>query len=409
MTGSAAGVAGYTRVLRTPGVPLWAFVLVCQRLPVTMAPLALVYLGHEITGSFAAGALLAGGHALAEALFAPWLGRRFDLRPANREAFLVLAAEAVLYVGLFMFGSHLPFPVVVVLAALGGGVAAGAHGGLRSLLQRLVPVSSRQAALSFEEAISAIIWSVGPMLVAGLIVVGTPSWPTLALGVAAVLGAVAALGLPAVTHDRRGTSGTKGVIRKIWPSITQDAATMFTLGSATVALPALLTDMGASEALPGFILGTAAAAGVAGGLIYGLRRWPAQRIHASALVIVYCFVTATLALVPEWYLVAAIFVFAGLIEVPTLVSRALLVQEDLGESQWAFGFSAVYSGDGIGYGLAGILVAALLSSVGPAFAIGVCALAAGLLSAAAATYDIVRARRVAPGGSRSRPDVGSGV
>ncbi|GHD37251.1 MFS transporter [Nocardiopsis kunsanensis] len=392
-TGSAAGVAGYTQVLRTPGVPLWAFVMVCQRLPVAMAPLALVYLGYEITGSFAAGALLAGGHALAEALFAPWLGRRFDLRPANREAFLVLAAEAVLYVGLFAFGSLLPFPVVVVLAALGGGVAAGAHGGLRSLLQRLVPVSSRQAAFSFEETTSAVIWSVGPMLVAGLIVVGTPSWPTLALGVAAALGAVAALGLPSAAQGHSGAHGTKGVLRKIWPSITQDAAAMFTLGSASVALPALLTGMGASEALPGVILGMAAAAGVAGGLVYGLRRWPAQRLHASILVVLYCFVTATLALVPEWYLVAAIFVFAGLIEVPTLVSRAILVQEDLDESQWAFGFSAVYSGDGIGYGLAGILVAALLTSMGPAFAIGVCALAAGVLSSAAAAYDLFRARR----------------
>ncbi|WP_327085976.1 hypothetical protein OIE66_27000 [Nonomuraea sp. NBC_01738] len=41
----------YSRVLRSPGIGVWFAVLVCQRFPVAMAPLALVFLGHEATGS----------------------------------------------------------------------------------------------------------------------------------------------------------------------------------------------------------------------------------------------------------------------------------------------------------------------------------------------------------------------
>ncbi|RCV52886.1 hypothetical protein DEF24_21315 [Marinitenerispora sediminis] len=400
---AVGGVRSYLAVLRTPGLPVWTLVLLCQRLPVAMAPLALVYLGREVTGSFAAGALLAGGHALAEAACASWLGRRFDRRPAGREAFLVLGAEAAICLALAAFAHVLPFPVIVALAALGGGVAAGANGGLRSLLQHLVPPGARPAAFGFEETASATMWAAAPALVAALVVLGSGTWPTAAMGAAAAVGAIAALGLASAPPAEPPAPGPAraGALGRIWPSLTLDGLAMFTLGAASTSLPSLLTGLGAGESAPGLVLSAASVAGVVGGFCYGLRRWPAQRLHSGALLVCYCAVTACLALAPGWPAVAALFVVAGLVQTPTLVSRAMVVQGQLPESRWAFGFSSLYAAKGLGYGASGVLVAALLTSIGPGPAVGVCALAAALVGLAAVCCDLALGRRPAP-----RPDTG---
>jgi hypothetical protein len=40
------GLRTYRAVVRTSGMRAWTIVVVCQRLPIAMSPLALVYLGH---------------------------------------------------------------------------------------------------------------------------------------------------------------------------------------------------------------------------------------------------------------------------------------------------------------------------------------------------------------------------
>ncbi|QVJ00757.1 hypothetical protein KGD82_19895 [Nocardiopsis eucommiae] len=190
------GLAGYVSVLRTPGLTVWAMVLVLQRVPVAMAPLALVYLGYAVTGSFLVGGLLVSAHALAEAAAAGWMGRRFDRRPPRGETALVLGAEGVFFLFLFVFAHQLSVPLLVLLAALGGAVSAGTYGGLRSLLQRMVPAHTRPAALGLEETVSATIWAASPALVGVLVAAGAGTWPVGAMAVASFLGGLAALGLP---------------------------------------------------------------------------------------------------------------------------------------------------------------------------------------------------------------------
>jgi len=73
-----SGLRGYLRVAKTPGMPAWTAVVICQRLPVAMSPLALVYLGKVAANSYSIGAVLAGANALAEAAAAGVMGRRFD-------------------------------------------------------------------------------------------------------------------------------------------------------------------------------------------------------------------------------------------------------------------------------------------------------------------------------------------
>jgi hypothetical protein len=98
----------YRAVIRTRGMRAWTVVVLCQRLPIAMSPLALVYLGHLAGSSYAVGALLAAVFAAAEAVAAGVMGRRFDRRSARSEIRLVLGVQAALLLALA--GSVLLWP-----------------------------------------------------------------------------------------------------------------------------------------------------------------------------------------------------------------------------------------------------------------------------------------------------------
>nr|WP_143173242.1 MFS transporter [Nocardiopsis flavescens] len=382
-----------------------------------MAPLALVYLGYAVTGSFLVGGLLVSAHALAEAAAAGWMGRRFDRRPARRETALVLGAEGVFFLLLFAFAHHLSLPLMILLAVLGGAVSAGTYGGLRSLLQHMVPGHSRPAALGLEETASATVWAASPALAGVLIAVGSGTWPVGAMALASFLGGLTALALPhrspLPAPDRAGAGRRRrsgGLLRLFWPSLAQDGAAVFTLGAAAVCLPALLMDTGTGAALPGLILGAASAAGVVGGLAYGSRRWPRQRAHATGLLLLYCTLVGGVGgvgLLNEAYLAGALFIAAGVVQVPALMSRALVVQGQVPRRDWGFAFSALYAAKGIGHGAAGLTAGAAIAAVGPAWAVIACAAVALAVALSAGISDLLRNRRTAgsdtppgPGGSR---------
>jgi len=65
---------------------------------------------------------------------------------------------------------------------------------------------------------------------------------------------------------------------------------------------------------------------------------------------------------------------------PALTARGAGLQQLLPESQWSTGFSNLYAAGGIGFGLAGLLVAPLLAAVGADVALTACAVLAAVLA-----------------------------
>ncbi|MET7439456.1 MFS transporter, partial [Streptomyces sp. NPDC005568] len=63
----------------------WAVVAVAARLPVAMAPLALVFLVRERPGGYALGAVLAAAYVVGEITGAPLLGTRMRPHSARRQ------------------------------------------------------------------------------------------------------------------------------------------------------------------------------------------------------------------------------------------------------------------------------------------------------------------------------------
>lgn len=363
------GLRAYLRVAKTPGMPAWTTVVICQRLPVAMSPLALVYLGKVAAGSYSVGAVLAGANALAEAATAGVMGRRFDRNSPRDEVQLVLVLQALMLLTLAiptLFDAHsLPIWAMLLLAAGSGGIASGAHGGLRALLVRTVDRSAHHAALSLESTLTTLVWAVGPGIVGLVVLFADQAWPLLVCGVLALCAVFAADALTE-THPPEDTGTARvRVLALSWPAPFQEAAVLVCVGAAYTGLPTLLDKLGTDAGVAGPVLAVFAIAGILGGLIYGSRNWPGSYRHQSTVLVLAIIALVGLAVVmPTTIGVIALFTVSGLVGTPALAARAAGLQELLPERAWAAGFSGLYAAGGVGFGAAGLIVAALLGPAG---------------------------------------------
>jgi hypothetical protein len=366
---------GYREVVRTRGMPAWTLVVVCQRLPIAMSPLALVYLGDLAGSSFAVGALLAGVFAAAEALAAGVMGRRFDRGSARSEIRLVLGVQSVLLLALaiptLVRPDSLPIWLLVLLTAGAGAVASGAHGGLRALLVRTVPSSAHHAALSLESTLTTLLWAIGPAAVGLVALVAGAAWVLVVIAAIAAAGVVAAGAL-----DEPGPSPVDGPVdgtapvevrvwRSSWPAMLQEGAVLVCVGAAFTGLPVLLESVGADAGIAGPVLALFAVAGLIGGLGYGARQWRwSYRSQCTVLVLVVTALLGLAVVMPTAATISAGIVLAGLTGTPALAARAAGLQQLLPERVWAAGFSGLYAAGGVGFGVAGLVVAGLLGPAG---------------------------------------------
>lgn len=368
------GLRTYGAVVRTPGMRAWTLVVVCQRLPIAMSPLALVYLGHAAGSSYAVGALLAASFAAAEAVAAGPMGRRFDRRSARPEIRLVLTVQAALLVGLAAAAlAQAPVWSLLLLSAGAGGVASGAHGGLRALLVRTAEPATHHAALSLESTLTTLLWAVGPAVVGLVTLVAGAGWTVVLVAAIAAAGALAAGTLTDPGPATGAPEAAVRVWRRTWPALLQEGAVMVCVGAAYTGLPGLLESVGTDGEVAGPVLAVFALAGLAGGLAYGSRSWPgAYRTQSTVLVLAVTAVLGLAVVAPTAGLVGALVVLSGLAGTPALTARAAGVQQLLPEHAWAAGFSGLYAAGGVGFGVAGIVVAGLLDGAGVRAALLAC-------------------------------------
>lgn len=156
----------------------WALVAVGARMPVAMAPLALVFLVRERPGGYSLGAALAAAYVIGEIAGAPVLGMRLDPGRARPQLAAGLLAGAAGFAGLGALPGA-PGALLAAFAFLAGAAPAAAPGGLRSLLTSLVPERAVTQALSFESMLTFGVWAVSPAAVTGLALGAGPYLPLL--------------------------------------------------------------------------------------------------------------------------------------------------------------------------------------------------------------------------------------
>ncbi|MBT2440846.1 MFS transporter [Streptomyces sp. ISL-36] len=360
------------RALVTRPVLVWSAVALAARLPVAMAPLALVFLVRERPGGYTLGAVLAAAYVLGEIVAAPVLGIRMNPERARPHLAVGLVVGALGFAGLgFAEGAH---PVLLGLSAfLAGAGPAASPGGLRALLTSLVPEKAVTQALSMESVLTFAIWAAAPALVTGLALGVDPAVPLL-LQAGLMAASVAGLwALPAGWPSQAQEHGEpmRRVLMRVWPVYVMGAGSLTLLALAELILPALLEQRAigigwAGPLLAGFSMGSAV-----GAFVYGLRgSWPG-RLPVQSLVLILGVAggVALMAVLPSAGAIAVALTLAGLLQAPAMLTRNLALRQMLPPSALAAGYSVMYAAVGAGYAASGSLAGGLLQVVAPSTAI----------------------------------------
>ncbi|MFI5887555.1 MFS transporter [Streptomyces sp. NPDC051554] len=382
----------------------WACTAMGARMPVAMAPLALVFLVRERPGGYSLGAILAAAYVLGEIGGAPVLGMRLRPERARVQLAVGLAVGTVGFLGLGVFpGAH---PVVLAgFAFVAGGAPAAATGGLRTLLSELVPARSVAQALSVESILTAGVWAASPAAVAGLALGVAPRVPLL-LAAGLMAWSVAGLWLlPARwgAGDADGESSGEGgagapllrVLVGAWPVYVVGAASLALLGLSELVLPALLEQRGIGVGWSGPLLTGMAVGGGLGAFVYGLRGWPGLlRTRSVVLMAGTSVCVALAAVIPATVGIAVALVMGGTLQSGAMLTRNLSLREVLPPGALAAGYSVMYAASGVGYAATGSLAGALLKVAAPSSAIlaGVCLTVA--MTGVGWWGEVRRARRV---------------
>lgn len=363
---------GY-RQLATRPVLVWALVAIGARLPVAMAPLALVFLMRERPGGYAVGAGLAAAYVIGEVVGAAVLGPRLRPERARGQLAAGLAVGAGAFAGLGLLPHAHPL-VLGALAVLAGAAPAAAPGGLRTLLTSLLPDALVVKALSAESVLTYAVWAAAPALTGVLALSLAPPLPLL---LAAVLMAAAAAGLWALpagwvaeAGDRQGASMARTLVRA-WPIYLTGAAAMSMLALAELVLPALLEQRAIGVGWTGPLLAGFSVASAAGAALYGLRGfWPGSLRTQSLvlqLAVAGCITLVATAGSLPW--IGGALLVAGLLASGVMVSRNLSLREALPPSAHAAGYSVMYAATGVGYGASATLAGAMQSAAAPSVAV----------------------------------------
>ena len=270
----------YHAVLTTRGGVRAALAVPVGYLALGIQPLALVYLVHDATGSFAEAGAVAAAPLIGAGVTASIQGRLIDRHGPKR----LVPVISCLHIGLLFLVAGLveveaPAYLVVLVSGLTGTCFPQLTATMRVLWTLMLPdADSRQAAHALVGVTYQLALVAGPGIAAALLAVTTPIW---ALALACLLLATGVVGLttaPAVQSWSKSNSRSKswwGALASsgIRTLLVASAILGFAEGVLVIALPAFGISRD-SVGSAGLLLSTLAAGTMVGGFIYGGVRWP---------------------------------------------------------------------------------------------------------------------------------------
>ncbi len=386
--------ARYRGVLAIPGAARLLVSTAVARLPVGMWSLAIVLLVRSRSDGFRTAGVAVAAFALAGGALAPLQGRLID-RHGPRVVVLPCAVGQGALLGALALAAaeRAPAAVLVVLAGAAGAAMPPISACVRTLWRQVAPdVAVAEAAYALDAIVQELIWTVGPLLVAALVALGSPVAAVAACGAISLVGGLFFVSgslarawqessRPAAAPPRgRGGALSSAGLRALLGSI---ALTGLAIGAILVGLPALAVHEHA-RAIAGVLVALWSVGSVAGGLLYGAREWRAPvAVRYRVLVLAVAIGTAPLIVAHSLVAAIALSALAGIAYAPMLACQYSLVGSVAPINTTAEAFTwttaALVAGSAAGSALAGALVDA--AAVGTSFALAV---GAGLLAAAVA-------------------------
>ncbi len=330
----------YLGVWQMPGGKVLLAVGIFARLGIGMTPLALLLLVEQATGRYAAAGLAGGVYALAGAALSPVAGRVADrIGPAPILLGTAVAHPLALVALLFASrGGAAALPLIVATSAVAGATYPPLTAAIRRAWTDMTEVGTgqhglRPAAMAAETSLFELVFVLGPMLVAALIVITTdPASALISAAVATFVGTVWIARLPvmrlwtrhAVEDNARGL----GPLRVGgFPALLLCVGALgIAFGAAGVIVPAYAGQHGGGDSLGGVLLGVWGLGSAVGGIWFGTRRpamalpkqfaWLLAGVSASFLV---------LALMPSPLYLGIALVVGGATIAPALTVETNLV------------------------------------------------------------------------------------
>jgi MFS family permease len=346
----------YREILRTPGILPVLLTSVVARLPVGALGLIYVLRTREITGSYAAGGLVAAAQAVAYGIGSPVLGRLMDRRgqtaiipPAAIVGGLALAGFAALPDGA-------PLWSAIALASVAGAAVAPLSACQRAIWNDRLAPATRPAAYALDSVVFELVYIAGPLL----LVTGVGAWSLRAA--AAVAAALAVGGSLAFAVTRLSREWRPHAERSDDPLGALRGAgvrtILLTLGVFAVAIAvieigvAAFTQRAGAPNTVGVMLGLWGVGSMIGGLVAGHLRAtgdPARRL--AWLMAGLAAATMPIALARDLWAMGAAMVLAGLFIAPALALAFSLLSDIAPTGTVTEAHTLV--GTGFGVGIAG--------------------------------------------------------
>lgn len=381
----------YARLFADGAVRYLYAASVIGRLPIGMCGLAILLLVQAARGSFATAGATTGCYVAGLAAIAPAIGRLIDRR-GPRAALLACSLLFPASLGALIAAvlAEAPIALVFACAAAAGATFPPITVCMRTFLrQRFADEAALSTAYSVDSVLIEVMFIAGPMLVALLVAVASPSIAVACAAACAFVGVQlfvqsAALRQWRIEHRTARTLLGPLAERRFIGLVMIVACYAIAFGLTEIGVAAYAAEAG-RPALAGVFLGVMSAGSAFGGLAYGSRHWrlPLARQFSVTLAVMGL---GLLPLALPWH-IGAFGVFStlgGIVMAPALIIQSMLVAKaarpEHATEAFTWSTSALLAGVGAGMALGGTLVEYWRSPA--AF----CAAGAAAIAAAAGAY-----------------------
>ncbi|TDC39067.1 MFS transporter [Micromonospora sp. 15K316] len=277
----------YLGVWRIPGAPMLLITGIIGRLGIGMTPLALLLVVEQVTGRYSLAAVAGGIYAVAGAALSPVAGRIADRIGPSPVLLTTAVAHPLALVGLLLASRSGADGLVAIYltAAVAGATYPPLTAAIRGAWNDLTAAASgryhlRNTALAAETSLFEIVFVLGPLLVAGFVLVADATAALVGAAVVTLVGTTAvALGRVMrgwQPHPREHHARGLGPLRVAgFPALLVCVAGLgIAFGAAGVIVPAFAGNYRAADAesLAGVLLAVWGIGSAVGGFWFGVRK-----------------------------------------------------------------------------------------------------------------------------------------
>ncbi|GAA4687760.1 hypothetical protein Prum_034920 [Phytohabitans rumicis] len=291
-----AALRQYLAVWRIPGAPVLLIVGIIARLGIGMTTLALLLLVEDVTGRYTPAAIAGGIYAVAGAALSPVAGRIADRIGPSPVLLVTGIAHPVALAVLLVASRAEALPLTFVASGVAGATYPPLTAAIRGAWNDLTEPGGgrhhlRGAALAAETSLFELVFVIGPLLVAGFVLVSNAAAALVGAAVLTLVGTVtvargaAMRGWRRHPHDARARG--LGPLRiGGFPALLVCVAGLGTaFGAAGVIVPAYASRHSDGDSLGGVLLAVWALGSAAGGFWFGTRRPARNQARQFALLL----------------------------------------------------------------------------------------------------------------------------